>query len=249
MTFIRPTVFLFLALAASAPASLIAVDDFSGATPTLGFAASWSTFSGSGIGYSNSNPLLSGGGRYATTTPGATSYVDFDGLAASRLATALSSTEGLWFGYAGRWTGAGGNGRDAGISLYGSSGQFFAGVPINVGDLGVDLFGAGISTSTVTPVSGRTYRIEANLRADGGYALYIDGSLALTGTRSGGIAPLTRIYLGADAAGLTVEADEIRFGTTRADVQAVPEPASLAALGLGTLAFLRRRRRACRPRG
>jgi len=36
--------------------------------------------------------------------------------------------------------------------------------------------------------------------------------------------------------------DEIRIGTTLADVIPVPEPASVALLGLGGLMLLRRRR-------
>jgi len=42
--------------------------------------------------------------------------------------------------------------------------------------------------------------------------------------------------------GNTTDIDEVRFGTSFADVTVVPEPSSLALLGLGSLLLLRRRR-------
>jgi trimeric autotransporter adhesin len=78
---------------------------------------------------------------------------------------------------------------------------------------------------------------------EGSNTLYVAGTTV--GTDATGITAFTHQNLrqGAAANAPTLTVDDFRVATTFAEAAAIPEPASLAVLGLGSLMGLRRRRR------
>jgi hypothetical protein len=128
------------------------------------------------------------------------------------------------------------------IRLTGSS----LGMTVNVNGAG----GASSGVIAANDAGSHVWLVELNLTTKAGKA-WIDGNLASFNPTVGAAtftAPTTfslnAINVATFAANSFINVDEIRIGQSWADigVTAIPEPSSLALLGLGGLALLRRRR-------
>ena len=247
----------------SAHAALIAYEGFditsgsiNGLAGTGGGTATWTSgtwnntdnvWSAKATGLSYSNLVTTPGGGFSSGPGNQQTF---------RQLGAQSATGTYWLGYLFNRT-TGGGGDSLGLSFYdGASESTF------VGQAGNSNFGFnapfGNFTSTEPIVSGNTVFLLARYVMDGNTSgqtstahYWINPNIssqpsdasAVNGT--GGTLfrafSLSQIRLG--SFGSQGDFDEIRIGTTFADVSPIPEPSTVALLGLGALGLLAMRRR------
>lgn len=144
----------------------------------------------------------------------------------------------------------------AGLSFFsGSTEELFLGKPSNTPNYGFAVSGVvgGDNNSATAPASASTafllYRISFSAAGEAVhfFANSVPGVQPATPTVSFSVpegsfaSTFTNIRL--QSGDQPTNFDEIRIGTTYADVTPVPEPTAFAAIGAGALALLRRRRR------
>lgn len=243
---------LTLAACSAVNAQLYVYDDFSAADSGTGFAeSSWS----SPITYSSDNPLGAGLGQYVENQDFGESFRRISAAAKAAIDARTGAGQTFWIGFLTRWHGAAGPGLQnyGGVQLrQGDTGtgskRFFLGAPWEASNWGAGTEGDTNSVESNVALSDTVVLITAELDLTAGLAdMYINNSLVLSdlAINSGAVTMSTLDVLKIEAGsgtGQKIAVDELRIGATSGDVQPVPEPATMAALGLGALALIRRRK-------
>lgn len=228
-------------------------DDFSAVGSGSGWAAGsqWSD----PITLASSNPLRPGLGQYAQNGDFGESFRAISATAKSAINARTAGNNSFWVGFLIRWTGPVGAGAQnyGGVQLReGTSGtgnkRFFMGTIWEKANWGAgtrcDTFDV---ESNVAIGAGSVFlSYELNLATQRA-SMYVDNVQVLTNLELNNgatlFSTLDRLKIEAGSGSTQrVAVDELRIGATSADVQVVPEPATMAVLGLGVVALLRRRR-------
>ncbi|HRK22774.1 MAG TPA: PEP-CTERM sorting domain-containing protein [Fimbriimonadaceae bacterium] len=233
-------------------AQLYVYDDFSASDSGMGFSeSSWS----SPITYSVAIELAPGLGQYVENSNFGESFRRISATAKAAIDARTAGGQTFWVGFLTRWHGAAGPNQQnyGGVQLrQGASGtgskRFFLGAPWEAANWGAGTEGDTNSAESGIALSETVRLITCELNLTTGLAdMYVDNSLVLTGLaiNSGSVTMTTLDVLKIEAGsgdGQKIAVDELRIGATSADVQPVPEPATMAVLGLGALALIRRRK-------
>lgn len=233
-------------------AQLYVYDDFSSTSSGTGFSeSSWS----SPIAYASDNPLSPGLGQYVENSDFGESFRRIDAAAKAAIDARTAGGQTFWVGFLTRWHGAAGPGQQnyGGVQLrQGATGtgskRFFLGAPWEAANWGAGTEGDSNSAESNVALSETTVLITCELDLTTHLAdMYINNTLVLNDLAidSDSVSMTTLDVLKIEAGsgtGQKIAVDELRIGATSGDVQPVPEPATLAALGLGALAMIRRRK-------
>lgn len=242
------------ALGAGAGAQLFVYDDFSSTTSGSGFTAGdlWD----SPLTYSSATPLMAGTGQYSRISEFGESFRRIDAAAKAAIDARTGSNQSFWIGFLARWNGPNGSGQGSyggvqarqGASGTGSK-RFFMGTLWETGFWGAGTQGDTVDVaSSVGVVDGQVLHLAYEINLSTRLAdMYVDGVRVLdtlhTDSASTFFTSLDVLKIEAgSAANQIIDVDELRIGATQADVNPVPEPATMAILA-GGLALLAKRRR------
>ncbi|MCW5941189.1 MAG: PEP-CTERM sorting domain-containing protein [Fimbriimonadaceae bacterium] len=242
------------ALGGAANAQLFVYDDFSTTTSGMGFDAgdTWD----SPLVYSSASPLGTGTGQYSRISEFGESFRRIDAAAKAAIDARTSSSQTFWVGFLARWNGPNGSGQGSygGVQArQGATGtggkRFFMGTLWETGFWGAGTAGDTVDVpSSVGVVDGQVRHLAFEFNLSTRLAdMYVDGVKVLdtlhTDSGSTFFTSLDVLKIEAgSAANQIIDVDELRVGATQADVNPVPEPATMAVLA-GGLALLAKRRR------
>lgn len=243
-----------LGACSAAHAQLFAYDDFSAVGSGTGWeaASSWSA----PITLTSANPLGPGLGQYAQNGDFGESFRRISATAKAAVDARTAGGNSFWVGFLIRWNGPTGPGAQnyGGVQLrQGATGtgskRMFMGSIWEKNNWGVGTQGDTVDVESSVAIGADPVFLsyEVNLSTHLG-TMYVNNVAAVTNysldsaTTFFTTLDVLKIEAGSGA-NQRVAVDELRIGATKADVQLVPEPATMAALGLGALALIRRRRK------